>query len=80
MSTIITPTATQNSERSISIIWNVEDVQEVAPNLTDEQAYEVLLLCKKNHDANYGITWETLEAHAEILYPGSTVQIEATEE
>lgn len=80
MSTISTPTATQNSERSISIIWNVEDVQEVAPNLTDEQAYEVLLLCKKNHDANYGITWETLEAHAEILYPGSTVQIEATEE
>ena len=72
MSTISTPTATQNSERSISIIWNVEDVQEVAPSLTDEQAYQVLLLCKKNHDATLGITWETLECHSEILFPGST--------
>jgi len=62
----------QSAQLTISISWHVDDVREVAPNLDDKQAYQVLLLCKKNHDATLGITWETLECHSEILFPGST--------
>lgn len=56
----------QNNE--IAIIWRVEDVQAVRPDLTDEQAMAVLLNVKKNHDANDGVTWETLEAAADFLF------------
>jgi hypothetical protein len=52
----------------ITIKWTVSDVQSVRPDLTDEQAYEVLLYVEDNHDANNGITWNTLSWAAETLY------------
>ena len=53
----------------ISILWFVEDVQEVRPDLDDEQAYEVLLCVKANHDATLGINWDVLAITAEWAYP-----------
>lgn len=44
----------------IAIIWSIEDVQHVRPQLNDEQAMEVLDRIKRHHDCNLGVTWETL--------------------
>ena len=55
-------------QRQIAIVWSIEDVHEVRPDLSDEQAWLVLETCKRNHDANVGITWDTLEITADYLF------------
>lgn len=54
--------------KQIAIVWSVEDVQEVRPDLTDEQAWEVLQAVERQHDATIGITWLTLECAAEVFF------------
>ena len=49
------------SRGQIALVWGVEDVQEVRPDLTDEQAWQVLQRVEHKHDATLGITWDTLE-------------------
>jgi hypothetical protein len=51
----------------IEIRWCVEDVHSLGLDLTDEQAIEVLLDAKKNHDASIGINWEVLEGIASTV-------------
>ena len=58
--------------RKIAIIWSIEDVQEVRPDLSDEQAWEALQAVKNNHDATVGINWLTLEMVAEDLFGYAT--------
>lgn len=55
--------------KTIEIVWSTEDVQEVRPDLDENQAYEVLIMANKEHDANVGINWEVLESWADYLYP-----------
>ncbi len=55
--------------KEIAIYWHIEDVQDVRPDLTDEHASIVLQHLKKNHDANVGINWDTIEIVADILFP-----------
>jgi hypothetical protein len=55
--------------RQIAAIWSIEDVQEVRPGLSDDQAWQVLKQAEKYHDGEYGITWDTLRMHADDL-PG----------
>ena len=57
------------NEDSISIVWCIDDVKEVRPDLDDEQAWDVLQTVKDNHDATMGISWDTLEYAADHLYP-----------
>jgi hypothetical protein len=57
------------TEDQIAIIWYVEDVQQERPDLTDEQAREVLRQCKRHHDACIGINWDVIRIHADILFP-----------
>lgn len=49
-----------------SILWQREDVHQQAEDdgveLTDKEADEVLILADSNHDAEQGISWETLSA------------------
>lgn len=68
---MIQPIIQDNSSlvKEISIIWHIEDIQSVRPDLTDEQASTVLQRLKKNHDASIGINWETIEVVADILFP-----------
>jgi hypothetical protein len=54
--------------RQSAAIWSIEDVKQVRPGLTDDQAWEVLQLVERTHDCNYGITWLTLEIAAEGLF------------
>jgi hypothetical protein len=58
-------------EDLISLGWSVEDVREVRPDLTDEQAWEVLQQVQRRHDANVGVNWYTLEYFAEELFGGA---------
>lgn len=55
--------------KQIAIIWHIEDVQNVRPDLTNHQAGKVLKHLKDNHDASVGIHWEVIEIVADILYP-----------
>ncbi len=55
--------------KQIAIIWHIEDVQNVRPDLTNHQAGKVLKHLKDNHDASVGIYWEVIEIVADILYP-----------
>lgn len=57
----------------ISIVWHVDDVLEVAPKLTREEAMEVLESVRHNHDANIGVNWDVLTANAEYLFPERVV-------
>jgi hypothetical protein len=54
-------------ETQIAIIWDVEDVAEVRPGLTDEQAVGVLRLAKKHHDATTGVNWEVLDRWSDFF-------------
>ncbi len=54
--------------REIAVIWCIEDVQEVRPDLTEDQCWEVLQNVKRNHDATIGINWEVLRCVADVLF------------
>ncbi|MBU3173309.1 hypothetical protein [Clostridium estertheticum] len=53
----------------VAIIWSVEDVKGQRRDLNDEQCMEVLKALKVNHDANYGVCWDTIDQQIETLYP-----------
>lgn len=53
----------------ITISWATEDVLSVRPDLTEEQASHILKLLKKGHDANFGISWDTIDTICDIEYP-----------
>lgn len=55
---------------SIDISWHIEDVKEVASDLTDDECRQVLQLAKNDHDATIGINWEVLEFHASQVREG----------
>ena len=48
---------------SITISWNVEDVLSLDDSLTTDQCIEVLEKAENNHDANHGISWDTLSSY-----------------
>jgi len=52
----------------IAIVWGIEDVQAVRPDLSEDQCWEVLQQVKDIHDANWGISWTTLETVARDLF------------
>jgi hypothetical protein len=58
----------ESRDLSIAVVWHIEDVLEVRPDLNKNQAWQVLRSVKQNHDANVGINWEVLAAQAEMLY------------
>lgn len=55
----------------ISLHWCIDDVlgMDGGDGLTPEQAKEILDYVEVNHDYNHGVSWETLQAAADELYP-----------
>lgn len=53
----------------IQICWHVSDVQEIRPDLTEDEAYRVLLEVLSEHDSRVGINWDVIEEMASVLYP-----------
>ena len=52
----------------ITIKWHVDDVLSVRPDLTKDQAREVLYELDHSHDASLGINWEVIEIVAENMF------------
>lgn len=55
------------AQRQIAAIWSIEDVLEVRPHLTDEQAWEVLRRGDRRYDAEVGINWDVLACAADEI-------------
>ena len=55
----------------IGDLWHTDDVLQECPELTEEQAWQVLKACEDSHDANIGINWEVISFHADDLFPES---------
>lgn len=51
----------------ITIVWSVDDVLNVAPDLSEEQARQVLQVVREEHDADVGITWDVIADAADIV-------------
>jgi hypothetical protein len=64
----------------IAVIWSVEDVKGIRPDLTDDQCWEVLQQVKDVHDAESGISWTTLETVADDLFGDAPETDDAEEE
>ena len=58
-----------DDENEIMIKWHVDDVLSVRPDLTKDQAFEVLLNCKSSHDAAVGISWDVIDTTASSMFP-----------
>lgn len=52
----------------IAIVWCIEDVQEVRPDLTADQCWQVLQAARRQHDAGIGINWDVLQCVATELF------------
>lgn len=58
-----------NSKNSIVFEWSVGDVKQQLKNrnkkekLIIQDCREVLDLCLKNHDAQYGMSWDTMNIY-----------------
>src|SRR5207245_3381062 len=55
-------------ERKIAHIWGIGDVQDVRPDLSEDQAWQVLQTVEKYLDSDYGITWDTIKLTADELF------------
>jgi hypothetical protein len=44
-------------------------VREIRPDLTEDQAIDVLQVVYDNHNADIGISWDTLEFWADSMFP-----------
>jgi hypothetical protein len=49
--------------------WYIDDIQQVRPDLDDDQCIRVLEVMESNFDANDGINWDVIRANAYNLYP-----------
>ena len=63
---------TLKNRRQIAVIWSVDDVLEIRPDLTEDEAWNVLQAVEDDHDANVGICWDVLEYHANCLFGPET--------
>lgn len=55
--------------REVAVVWCVDDVKGVRPDLTDDQAWEVLERCYDKHDCEWGFTWTYIQDVAGIMFP-----------
>ncbi len=58
-----------SQEDYVCLGWHIGDVMEIRPDLSAEQARLVLRCIENTHDAEYGLSWESLEFVADDLYP-----------
>jgi hypothetical protein len=55
--------------RQVAVIWSIEDVLQERPDLTADQAWEVLQVCREEHDCKLGFTWTFIRDVADELFP-----------
>jgi len=57
--------------RQVAVVWSIEDVLGIRPDLKPEQAWDVLTACRDQHDCEWGFTWTFLKDIADDLFPPS---------
>lgn len=65
---------------SISIVWQIDDVLSVRPDLTEDEAAEVLHEVESAHDCEQGITWFHIESAASYMFGDAPDEDEEGEE
>ena len=58
-----------DTQDCIAILWHIDDVREVRPDLNDTQCREVLRRCEQQHNAEIGINWDVIHIVAEECFP-----------
>ena len=58
-----------DAKRLIADVWCTADVLDIRPDLTDDQAWDVLRVARHRHDANVGLNWDVFAFYAEDLFP-----------
>jgi hypothetical protein len=53
----------------IALVWNVEDVRECKPGISDADAVAALRLVLRRNDASRGVTWDDIVAACDGTYP-----------
>jgi len=66
--------------RQVGVLWCCEDVKHVRPDLTDDQAWDVLQECIDKHDCEWGFTWTFIKDIADILFHPAPATDETEEE
>ena len=64
---IIDKAIKDNTKDEISITWCIEDVKSLDDSLTDEECRDVLEIAKDNHDAEWGLSWATLQVYIDQI-------------
>jgi len=64
----IVPIKSDEEDDTTAGQWSVDDVRsrfdaQYKGEITDEQCKGILAQCDKYHDANVGITWDTIDCH-----------------
>jgi hypothetical protein len=64
--------------QEISLIWGIDDVHQANKNLnnralSDDEALLILGHVEHDHDANYGISWETIAWHISNYFEAERV-------
>ena len=57
------------SPDSISISWSIDDVKHICPQVTDQQAKDVLQYVKEHHNADIGINWDVIDSAIDKVLP-----------
>jgi hypothetical protein len=65
--------------RQVAVIWSIEDVQELRPDLDGEQAWRVLKECERVHDCSVGFTWDLIDSVADDLFPQAPAEEKAND-
>jgi hypothetical protein len=57
----------EENKDKFSIVWSINDVLYQADNegvsITEDEARHILNMMEKYHDANFGISWETISTY-----------------
>ena len=56
-------------QEEYTITWHIDDVLSIRPDLTKEQASDVLYKACAKHDASIGVNWDVLDTIASWHYP-----------
>jgi hypothetical protein len=54
--------------RQVAVIWATDHVQEIRPDLSADQSWEVLKTCRARWGSCQGIDWQVIEMTADELY------------
>jgi hypothetical protein len=57
------------SRGQVAIVWSIEDVQGLRPDLNAEQSWDVLAECRDKHDSEWGFTYSFIWDVADRMFP-----------